>query len=173
MRGRKGNGIVIRLLVALTGLLSAVLLAAVFYGTMVYQLGEETDETAAAAQPLPGGVLALGEGELTGEETKELAVGGESCRATVRTYRLAGEESALAITASPAAYLERLALEDWQPQLITGFVLAGLDAVYEKSGERSMLVARAGETVYVLEAEIEEQALYALGAGAWLESQSA
>ena len=168
MRGRKRNGIVIRLLAALTGLISALLLAAVFYGTMVYQLAGEEAKAPAQEEP-PAGVLALGEGELLGEEMQQAVFGGETCEVVVRTYALAGDVGAVAITATPAAYLERLAQEEWQPQLITGFVLAGLDAVYEQLGERSMLAARAGDTVYLLETEVGEQQLYALGAGAWLE----
>ena len=171
MRGKRKNGIVIRLLVALSGLLCALLLAALFYGTMVYQLGGEDSEkpAEAAEETAPSGVLALGEGELLGEETREIPMGGATCTVTTRTYALAGDVGALAITASPAAYLERLAQEGWQPQLITGFVLAGLDAVYEQNGEKSLLAARAGDTVYLLETEVSEQQLYALGAGAWLE----
>ena len=170
MRGKKKNGIVIRLLVALSGLLSALLLAGMFYGTMVYQLsGEDEGQVAAPSQDAPSGVLALGEGELLGEETQEITLGGVTCTVITRTYALSGDTAALAITASPAAYLERLAQENWQPQLITGFVLAGLSAVYEQKDERGLLAARAGDTVYLLETEASEQALYALGAGAWLQ----
>ena len=170
MRGKKKNGIVIRLLVALSGLLSALLLAGMFYGTMVYQLGgEDAGATAQSAPVAPGGTLALGAGELLGEETQEVSVGGETCTVIIRAYTLPGDAGALAVTASPAAYLERLAQEDWQPQLITGFVLAGLDAVYEQKGERALLAARSGDTVYLLETEASESELYALGAGAWLE----
>lgn len=170
MRGKRKNGIVIRLLVALSGLLSALLVAALFYGTMVYQLGGEgANASAAGEEAVLSGVLALGEGELLGETTQEISVGGAVCQVTTRSYALPGNVGALAITASPDAYLERLAQEGWQPQLITGFVLAGLDAVYEQKDERSLLAARAGDTVYLLETEASEQQLYALGAGAWLE----
>ena len=170
MRVKRKNGIVIRLLVASSGLLSALLMAALFYGTMVYQLsGESANASAAGEEAVPSGVLALGEGELLGEETSEISMGGAVCTVTTRSYALPGNAGALAITASPAAYLERLAQEDGQPQLITGFVLAGLSAVYEQRGEKSLLAARAGDTVYLLETEASEQQLYALGAGAWLE----
>ena len=170
MRGKRKNGIVLRLLVALSGLLSALLLAGLFYGTMVYQLGgEDSGASAKTQEDAPSGVLALGEGELLGEETREVSVGGTTCTVITRTYALEGDVGALAITATSAAYLERLALENWQPQLITGFVLAGLDAVYEQNGESSLLAARSGDRVYLLETEASEQTLYALGAGAWLE----
>ena len=64
---------------------------------------------------------------------------------------------------------ERLSEEKWTAQLVTGFTLAGLDAVYSVRGEEGLLSARAGDRIYMLRAPVDEQALYVLGAGAYLE----
>ena len=74
-----------------------------------------------------------------------------------------------AVSAFPAAYLAMLAEESFSPQLVTGFSLAGLDAVLERKGEVSMLAAREGNRVYLLAAQADEQTLYSLGAAAMLE----
>ena len=87
----------------------------------------------------------------------------------VRRYALENGTQAEAITAQPAAYIERLSEEKWTPQLITGFVLAGMDAVYAVRGEEAMLCAREGDTVYALLSRADEQTLYALGASAAVE----
>ena len=70
------------------------------------------------------------------------------------------------ITASPAAYIERMKQEGWQAQLVTGFAIGETDAVYARSGENAMLCARDGETVYMIIAQADEQTLYALGVDA-------
>ena len=73
---------------------------------------------------------------------------------------------AQAITASPAAYIERMKQEGWQAQLVTGFAIGETDAVYARSGENAMLCAKDGETVYMIIAQADEQTLYALGVDA-------
>ena len=54
-------------------------------------------------------------------------------------------------------------------QLITGFVVGDMEAVYTLSGTRGMLSARDGAYIYMIEAEVDEQTLYALGTAAYLE----
>ena len=96
-------------------------------------------------------------------------MGGQTCRVVTRSYTLADGSTARALSATPAAYLERLSAEGVQMQLITGFVVAGMDAVYALENGTAVLAARDGDFVYLIEAETNEQALYALGAAASLE----
>ena len=152
------------MIAALLGFACAIVLGALFYGTMAYQLAGENTEAAAKAQQ--GGVLRLGSGTLDGETQTQETVGGRRCSVTTRTYTLEDGTQAKAVTAQPAAYLERLTAQGVQMQLITGFVIDGLDAVYALSGEAGMLTAREGDTVYMIEAQLDQQALYALGAAA-------
>ena len=150
-------------LAALMGLICAALLSALFYGTMVYQLaGESAPDAQADLQT--GGVLALGSGALVSEERTQQEVGGALCDVTTRTYALDDGAQARAITASPAAYIERLAAKDVTMQLITGFVIDGLDAVYAVSGGMGVLAARSGDTVYLIEGPQDQQQMYELGA---------
>ena len=65
-------------------------------------------------------------------------------------------------------YLERLSDSGVQMQLMTGFVLAGLDALYAVQDGGRLLAVRYGGCVYVLEAEADEQTLYELGAASVL-----
>ena len=170
MRAKRKEGCAARAMIALLGLLCALALGAMFYATMVYQLG---GEGAPAREDGAGGgtaLLSLADGALLREETGEQTYGGQTCRVVTREYVLVNGASVLAVSASPAAYVERLSQEGWQPQLVTGFMLAGLDAVYELRGERAMLLARDGDTVYLIEGSVSEQELYALGVGATLES---
>ena len=159
-RRRTASGVIS----ALLGFLCAAVLGALFYGTMVYQLaGEEP----AAQQAAPAaGALALHEGTLAGETEEALHIGGALCTVITRSYLLPGGETARAITARPAAYLERLSAPGVQMQLITGFVIAGLDAVYAVSGETGLLAARDGDMVYMIEGPADQQAMYMLGAAA-------
>jgi len=163
------------LLSMLVGFACALVLGALFYGTMVYQLAEGTGAAHSApfaaqtrgAASFPGPVLVL-PGEMTAETAHEAQYGGALCRVITREYEVDGRP-VMAISASPAAYFERLSREGWTPQLVTGFTLAGLDAVCERLGDAGMLIARSGGLVYALQAEADDQALYALGAGAALE----
>ena len=107
--------------------------------------------------------------ELAAEQTAQQDVGGETCTVTTRTYHAADGLEIETVSASPAAYAERLSEEKWTAQLVTGFTLAGLDAVYSVRGEEGLLSARAGDRIYMLRAPVDEQALYVLGAGAYLE----
>ncbi|MBR2942148.1 MAG: hypothetical protein IKB82_01995, partial [Clostridia bacterium] len=88
------------------------------------------------------------------------------CMVTARTYRLENGTQVKAVTATPAAYLERLSAPGVQMQLITGFVIDGMDALYAVSGDTGLLAARSGDTVYMIEAPNDQQLLYELGAGA-------
>ena len=169
MAARKKEGCLTRLFTALIALLCALVLGGLFYATMVYQLaGEDAASRRAGDGAAALRVISLGEGTLVRQETGAQELGGEVCSVVTREYALGDGASALAISATPAAYMERLALEGWTPQLITGFMLAGLDAVYEQNGDRAMLVAREGDAIYLIEAAAGEETLYALGAGAEL-----
>lgn len=170
MAARKKEGCLTRLFTAVIALLCAIVLGGLFYATMVYQLaGEDAAPSRAEEEAAALRVISLGEGALVRQETGTREFGGERCSVITREYALGDGTSALAVSATPAAYMERLALEGWTPQLITGFMLAGLDAVYEQNGDRAMLVAREGDAVYLIEASASEEALYALGVGAALE----
>lgn len=153
----------------LVGVACALVLGAVFYGAMAYQLagGEPAAQAERAAEP--GTLLALEGAQLLSEQTLHERYGGQTCTALVRRYRLDNGMQAEAVTARPAAYIERLSEEKWTAQLITGFVLAGMEAVYAVRGEEAMLCARNGDTVYAVLAQAGEQELYALGAAASLD----
>ena len=146
---------------ALLGFVCALVLCALFYGAMVYQLAGEPEDVQEAAVT---GLLALSSGTLLEETTAQQEVGGALCSVTTRVYALADGTNARAITATPAAYLERLTARDVEMQLITGFVIDDLDAVYARSGNMGILAARSGDTVYMIEGAQDQQALYELGA---------
>lgn len=165
MRAKKKRNRLIRALVTLLGAVCALILCAVFYGTMVYQLAGENGEDAPAA----AGTLALSAGTLTDENRQSVRMGGRTCDVLTRTYQLEDGTQAQAVTASPAAYIERLKAEGWQAQLITGFAIGSLDAVYAVSGENAMLCAQSGGHIYMILAQADETALYALGANAFFE----
>lgn len=154
----------------LIGISCALVLGFVFYGAMAYQLA---DGTSAAVQDVSfkeaGAQLALADAHLISEQTTQTEYDGQLCSVTTRQYRTDTGIQAQAISASPAAYIARLSQESWTPQLITGFSLAGLDAVYSVRGTQGMLAAREGEWIYMLSAEADDQTLYALGAHAYLE----
>lgn len=184
MGGRKRMSVAVQLTTAVIGFLCAVVLAALFYGAMAYQMadGGETGaqgmpaatpaplvQGASAAQMFPGPLLALSDGTLEQEVVQDIDVGGTVCRVVTRSYVMESGESAEAVSAYPADYLRVMAQEGYTPQLITGFLVAGLEAVYEIRGEDALLAARDGEYVYMIGSAAQEQAIYALGAGAALE----
>lgn len=160
---KKRRGRLMRLAMGLTAVLCALALGLLFYAALVYG----TDESRAGEGEAL--TLSLGEGALLSEETVEEVVGGARCQVLRRRYLLENGTTALALTAEPAAYMQRLAQEGFKPQLVTGFLLAGLDAVYERRDERALLAVRDGDTVFMIEADVAEEAIYALGAGAKLE----
>ena len=149
MRGKKKPNRLTGALMALLGAACALILCAVFYGTMVYQLADRTDD-AQAKQAETAKTLALGSGEMESESRERVQMGGKLCDVLTRTYLLADGTRAQAITASPAAYIERMKQEGWQAQLVTGFAIGETDAVYARSGENAMLCAKDGETVYMI-----------------------
>lgn len=165
MSGKKRKSRLTGALMALLGAACALILCAVFYGTMVYQLADRTDG-AQAKQAEPAKTLALGSGVMEGESRERVQMGGKLCDVLTRTYLLADGTRAQAVTASPAAYIERMKQEGWQAQLVTGFAIGETDAVYARSGENAMLCAKDGETVYMIIAQADEQTLYALGVDA-------
>lgn len=165
MSGKKKRSRWIGALAALLGVVCALILCALFYGTMVYQLAGESGGDAAPA----GGTLALSAGTLEDESRQNIRMGGKICDVLTRTYRLEGGAQVQAVTASPAAYIERMKEEGWQAQLITGFAIGPLDAIYAVSGENAMLCAQSGQNVYMILAQADENALYALGADAVFE----
>ena len=93
-------------------------------------------------------------------------MGGAECHIVTRVYAAENGLQATAVSAVPAAYIERLSAEGWQAQLVTGFAIGETDAVYARSGENAMLCAKEGETVYMIIAQADEQTLYALGVDA-------
>lgn len=146
----------------LIGLLCALALGAVFYGAMAYQLtGGRQDAAVEAARP--EALLTLADAQLLAQQTVQEEMGGEICTVTTRVYRTDAGLEFEAIAASPAAYIERLAKENWTAQLVTGFTLAGMDAVYSVRGEEGMLSCRSGDHVYMLRAPADEQTLYEKG----------
>ena len=167
MSGKKRKSRLTGALMALLGAACALILCAVFYGTMVYQLADRTDG-AQARQAETAKTLALGSGEMEGESRERVQMGGKLCDVLTRTYLLADGTRAQAITASPAAYIERMKQEGWQAKQLRRFnrLVGETDAVYARSGENAMLCARDGETVYMIIAQADEQTLYALGVDA-------
>lgn len=163
MANKRKKWTVSGVIASLIGLLCALVLCILFYGTMVYQLAGSEPASAPAIQ---GGLLALGQGTLRDTQTAQAEIGGEICTVTERIYQLEDGITARAVTASPAAYLERLSGEGVVLQLITGFVIDDLDAVYALEGQNALLAAREGEIVYLIEAQCDQQRLYELGAGA-------
>lgn len=155
----------------LPGLLCALALGVLFYGAMVYQLAD--DGTASDAQRTEqartGGRLMLEDAQLLEEERLEERRGGQRCTVLVRRYQLEGGAQAEAVTAAPAAYIERLSEEKWTPQLTTGYTLAGMEAILAVRGEECMLCARQGEMIYMLCMRGGEAQLGALGASAGLD----
>lgn len=187
MSGRRKKHALTGILMGLVGLLCALLLGALFYGMMVYQLagidgGTEDGALVAEGTPalleegtpvqalFPGVLLALDPSmaQQTGITAQDVTVSGQVCRVITISYALEGGGTARTISATPEAYLERLSDSGVQMQLMTGFVLAGLDALYAVQGEARLLAVRHDGCVYVLEAEADEQTLYELGAGAAL-----
>lgn len=151
----------------LVGTACALVLGAVFYGAMAYQLAG--GETVQAETAQMSGTLALEEAQLLSEQTLHERHGGQECTVLERRYQREDGTQATLITASPAAYIERMSEENWTARLITGFSLAGLEAVYATCEGEAMLCARQGDAVYMLLAQTDEQTLYALGVGAGLE----
>ena len=153
----------------LLGTACALILGFVFYSAMAYQLMSEDGAIQASVQNNENMRLALSGVKLLSEETVVSEYGSETCTALVRSYELEGGAKAEAITARPAAYIERLSEEGYTPQLITGYTLAGMDAVYALRGDEAALCARAGDTIFMLCVKADEGTVYALGAGATLE----
>jgi len=154
---------------ALFGLACVLLLGAVFYGAMAYQLLDQEKNERETAQIQEEARLALPGAQMLSEETVSCEYGGTPCTALVRDYILEEGLRVQAVTARPAAYIQRLSEEKYVPQLVTGFTLAGLDAVYASRGEERLLCARSAETVVMLLAATDEQTLYTLGASAALQ----
>jgi len=185
MNGKARSITLGRIMSWLFGLVCALVLGAVFYGAMAYQLTGEGAKTAvqsgaketpvplapglSSAALYPGPLLALSGAQLAEEKARDEIFGGQVCRVITRTYILPSGARAAALSAYPAAYLERMAQQGYISQLITGFALAGMDAVYALKGEEALLCARSGDHIYMIEAAADEQAVYALGMSAYLE----
>lgn len=184
MSGRRRRGGFARFWAAAIGLMCALVLSALFYGAVVYQLSDGGDgaeqvkqtataapleQGASAAQMFPGALLALLQGELIQESAQDIQMGAQTCRVVTRRYLLEDGREVRAISASPADYLRRLSQEGYVPELITGFLLAGMEAAYEIREEEGILIARSGDAVYMIEGAADEEAMYELGADAYLE----
>ena len=152
----------------LLGLLFALVLGGAFYGAMAYQLLGSPEKGGTQSSAV-GDALLIRQAQLISEQTTQQMTGGETCTVTTRLYETDEGLQIEAVCASPAAYIEHLSEENWTPQMITGFTLAGMEAVYSRRGEEGMLSARAGERIFMLRAGADEQTLYALGANAALE----
>jgi len=163
----------------LFGLACTAVLGFLFYGIMAYQLSGETaavHEAAASPMPLapgqsaqalfPGELLSLGSLQMTGEQARDEVYGGTVCRVITRIYQREDGAQIRAVSAVPDDYVQRFAQEGFVPQLITGFSIGELDAVYALRGDTAALYARRGSCVYVIEAPADEQAVYMLGAQA-------
>ncbi len=154
----------------LFGLACALVMGAIFYGAMAYQLSDDSGkEFSAVASAYTDALLTLPGAQMISEQTFQQEMGGEVCTVAMRIYRADDGIEIEAVSAEPAAYIERLAKEGWTPQPVTGFSLAGQDAIYSVRGEEGMLSCRSGDRVYMLRAAADEQALYTLGANAQLE----
>ena len=152
------------------GLCCALVLGAVFYGAMAYQLLDGPTQEAAQQQAAdPSARLVIAGARLLGEQMQQREIGGEICTEIVRSYQTEEGLQVEAICAGPAAYIERLSQEAWTPQLITGFALGGMEAVYWVRGEEGLLCARQDDRIYMIRAAADEQTLYALGADALLQ----
>ena len=173
--GKKKKSRFVGILTALLGVLCALVLCVIFYGTMVYQLaGEkrisaEQTQSVTAADGYPARTLSMEDGVLLDERKEIVRMGGTDCHVVTRIYAFADGSQATAISAAPAAYIERLSEENWQAQLITGFVLDEEEALCARRGDESLLAARNGDAVYMLISAADEQTLYALGAQAKIE----
>ena len=160
---------------ALLGALCALVLCVIFYGTMVYQLADQTQASAQRAQSAvtadgyPEKTLSIEGMTLQDEKKGIVRMGGAECHVVMRVYVSAEGLQATAVSAAPAAYIERLSAEGWQAQLVTGFVLGEEEAIYALRGNEGMLAARNGDAVYMLIAAAQEQELYALGTQAKIE----
>ena len=169
MNAKKRRNWIGSAIAALLGTACALVLGFVFYGAMAYQLLDEENNVREAAVSGDNLRLALAGAELISEQTVQAEYGGQICTALIRSYALEGGVMAEAITAKPAAYIERLSEEGYAPQPVTGFVLAGMDAVYARRGNETVLCARVGDTIFMLRTDADEQTGYSLGAGAYLE----
>jgi len=167
---KNGGNVLQSAIGALIGLACALVLGAVFFGVMAYQLADGEPKGAQGVQAAGAdALLAVPDVKLIAEQTVTEEMGVESCMVTVRIYRTDDGLEIEALSASPAAYAQRLSKEKWTAQLVTGFTLAGLEAVYSVRGEEGMLSARDGDRIYMLRAPVDEQALYVLGTQAFLE----
>lgn len=166
-------------LLSLSGLLCALLLGGLFYLTIVWQSGAGSVDMRQSAAPNTtagfaedvGGLFPAAQLELSDAEPAEFSatdvnVGGKSCRVVTRKYALADGKTAYAVSAWPAAYLEWMAAERYTPQLVTGYVIGELDAVYALRDDSALLCARKGDAVYLLLSDADENELYRLGAAA-------
>ena len=167
MKKRKKRGLwgVVSMLL---GFVCALILGVLFYGAMVYQLAGEAKAPETGNAPA---LLAL-DAALENEERRKESVGGTLCDVVIRSYVLEDGTRVQAISAAPEIYLERLAQEGYIPQLVTGYTLAGLDAVCEAKGDTLLLAARRAGNAYLLLCETDEPTLYALGMTARLEENA-
>ncbi|MBQ9010037.1 MAG: hypothetical protein IJ088_12025 [Clostridia bacterium] len=176
-------GALILLVVALTG-------AAVFYGFMVYQSapeeGKETQTPAMASELDPARLLPQ-TSPVPGEPVprvilRNLQYAGQSDvresdpEYTVMSnhYQMQDGRSVHTMTAWPPVWLETLAGTGMVPQLITGFTIGSLPAVYYSNGVQSMLIAREDPYIFAIHVEGEDgdgQTAYALGVMATIETE--
>ncbi|MFR2149756.1 MAG: hypothetical protein ACLS7Z_03885 [Christensenellales bacterium] len=143
----------------LLGVVCALILCALFWHDG-HQLAEEARSAAPTGEP---------GAERRNAEAKAAKTAGWAAKPATCGHDVSVEGGAGATDFSPAAYIERMKEEGWQAQLITGFAIGPLDAIYAVSGENAMLCAQSGQNVYMILAQADENALYALGADAVFE----
>ena len=125
---------------------------------MVYQLAAGGRRGGDAA-PAGGDAGAGSAGTLEDESRQNIRMGGKTVRRAdpdVSAGRTA--RRCRPMTASPAAYIERMKEEGWQAQLITGFAIGAAGRDLRASAEKTRCSARrSGQTVYMILAQADEQ----------------
>ena len=187
-RKRLTAGTIAGALILLVVVLAA---AAAFYGFMVYQSASEDGESMAVksagldpaglfprTSPVPGEPVprvVLRNTSYVGQHRGEGKILDQDCTQIVDSYVLEDGRTVRVITAWPPAWIETLAGSGWVPQLITGFNIGELPAVYYVNGTQSMLIAREDPYIYVIQVEGEDvdgQTVYALGVLASIEKEA-
>lgn len=93
-------------------------------------------------------------------------INGERYERFIRSYLLPDGRRIRVMRVSSAAYMEMLALSDWVPEIISGYVIGDLPAVYYTSSSGTMLAAREGNLLYIIELygdDTDGQTIYTLG----------
>ncbi|MBR1709116.1 MAG: hypothetical protein IJ719_09845 [Clostridia bacterium] len=93
-------------------------------------------------------------------------INGQRYERLICSYLLPDGRRIRVMRVSSAVYMETLALSDWVPEIISGYVIGDLPAVYYTSASGTMLVAREGNLLYIIELygdDTDGQTIYTLG----------